>query len=490
MTVGGQQDRRRVIDMSCLPPRRDISKTIAVIGGGFSGSLFALKLNALKPEWTILLVETDTRVGCGLAYGACGPQHLLNVPVARMEVGLEPSFADWLSQRPGQLQEALEESGGSLPDAFVPRQLFGDYLEQHVAGALTRGDGGGIRRIHGEVMAISPSPQRLMLDDGRALEADAMVLATGNQPPGLPFRAAPSTRIVADPWSPGALDGVTRDTPLLLVGTGLTMVDVVLALRARGHEAPIHAVSRHGLLPFSHRPGGSWRSVLQPGVTPKEALRTLRAHAGEAQAQGVPWQRVFDAVRPAVASVWHAWTVRQRGQFLRHLRAIWDVHRHRMAARAGALIGEMVANGGLLLMAGRILAVSEDREGIVAVVRPRGGRTRLVEAGVVINCTGPQIDLRKTEHPLFKTLQRQRLIHSDSLGLGLETEDCAVKAPDGSVSSWLYALGSLTRPAWWEIVAVPEINAQMDRLVRKITNEEETVAAQLPALFLDIGAGI
>jgi uncharacterized NAD(P)/FAD-binding protein YdhS len=489
MTAAARRDRRRGIDMNCHPMRQDVNRVIAVIGGGFAGSLFALKLSVIQPGWTILLVEANARLGRGLAYGACGPQHILNVPVSRMEVGLEPSFADWLIQRPGRLREALEESGW-LTDAFVPRHLFGDYLEQHMFAALARKGNGGIRRVHGEAMAISQMPRQIMLDDGRALAVDAVVLATGNQPPALPFRAKPSDRIVVDPWAPGALDDIGSQTPLLLVGSGLTMIDVLIALEAKGHAGPVHVVSRHGLLPQAHRPGGSWRPVLSAGVSPRQALRIIRANVREAQSQGIPWQRVFDAVRPAVAAIWHAWSLGQRAQFLRHLRAVWDVHRHRMAERVAVAVERFVAEKRLTVSAGRILAAGEEKTVITAVLRPRAGKTQLLEVGAIINCTGPQIDLRRTAHSLLATLQRQGLVLSDPLGLGLESDDCALKAANGMVSDWLYALGPLTRPAWWEIVAVPEINAQIERLVHKIAKREEAFAQLLPELFLDIGAGI
>jgi uncharacterized NAD(P)/FAD-binding protein YdhS len=406
-----------------------------------------------------------------------------------MEVGLEPRFADWLTQRPGLLREALEESG-RLADAFVPRQLFGDYLEQQMSAALVRKDNGGIRRVHGEVMAISQKPRQILLDDGRALAVDFVILATGNQPPAVPFRATPSERIVADPWAPDALDGIGPQASLLLVGSGLTMIDILLAVGAKGHAGPIHVVSRHGLLPHAHRPGGSWRPVLAAGVSPRQALRIIRAHVRDAQSQGIPWQRVFDAVRPSVAAIWHNWSLGQRAQFLRHLRAIWDVHRHRMSERVAAVVERLMTEKRLTVSAGAVLALGEEKNGITAVLKPRMGKTQLLEVDVVINCTGPQTDLRRSAHPLLTALQRQGLIHSDPLGLGLESEDCAVKAADGTVSDWLHALGPLTRPAWWEIVAVPEINAQVERLARKIAQQTEAFALPLPELFLDIGAGI
>jgi uncharacterized NAD(P)/FAD-binding protein YdhS len=298
------------------------AKTVAVIGGGFSGSVFALKLAGARPGWTILLVEERTHAGRGVAYGGCGPEHLLNVPVSRMEIGLQPSFADWLRGRPGLLAEALAESGAKLEDAFVPRQLFGDYVAQRLDEALSQRILPGICRVQGTAARLISGPRRLILADGRQLPVDAVVLATGNLPSRLPFEAGASDRIIGNPWRPGALNGLKPDSTLLLVGSGLTMVDVVLSLRAKGHAGRLVSVSRHGFLPRSHRTGGSWPAFVDVAASPREMLRAIRANVQDAVKSGVPWQRVFDAVRPAAASLWHGWSIGQRAQFLRHLRTL------------------------------------------------------------------------------------------------------------------------------------------------------------------------
>jgi uncharacterized NAD(P)/FAD-binding protein YdhS len=189
-----------------------------------------------------------------------------------------------------------------------------------------------------------------------------------------------------------------------------------------------------------------------------------------------------------VASIWHDWSLGQRAQFLRHLRALWDVHRHRMAGRIAAMVDGLIAEGTLKITAGHILALDEHKDGITLLLRPRRGRAYALDVDVVINCTGPRIDLRNSRHILLQDLFAQGLIRSDPLGLGLESEDCAVKDAGGAVSDWIYALGPLTRPAWWEIVAIPEINAQIDRLTRRLSSEP--AGRPLHAVFVDMGAGI
>jgi len=463
-------------------------RTVAIIGGGFSGALFARKLASRQPAWSILLVEEKGGIGRGVAYGACAPEHLLNVPVNRMEVGLTPTFADWLAPRRSELADALAESGGRLADAFVPRRLFGEYLEERVASAFGTT---GLRCVRGKAVGLTQWPRRLALADGRTFPIDLAVLATGSLAASFPVKARRSRRIISDPWIPRVLDDVAADAALLLVGSGLTMVDTVLSLQARGHRGPIEVVSRHGLLPRAHQAGGSWPAFMDTDASPREALVAVRAAVRAATAKGIPWQRVFDAVRPSVPLLWQGWNLDQRAQFLRHLRTIWDVHRHRMAARNASDIRHLVDRGALRIRAAKVLALDEHKDGVTAILRPKGEKVASREVDFAINCTGPGTDLRETSDPLLKRLHADGLICPDPLGLGLESEDCAVRDVQGDLSDWLFALGPLERPAWWETTAVPEINAQIDRLVHAWTHRAAGLPTRtLPELFLDLGAGI
>jgi uncharacterized NAD(P)/FAD-binding protein YdhS len=474
------------------------SLAIAVVGGGFSGSVFALKCLRADPGARVTLIERGRRVGRGLAYGACESDHLLNVPVSRMELGLEPGFGVWLARHRGPLSEALEESGGDLAGAFVPRELFGAYLEERIAEAAAA-HSGRLTIVRAEAVRLLDYPARgVQLADGRAVAADIVVLATGNLPPRPPAAKDSwlydGAHFVPDPWERDAFDGLGADAPVVLLGTGLTMVDVALKLAGNGHRGPMQAISRRGYLPLAHRAGGSWPVFLdaKAPASPLALMRLLRAQARQAEAQDVPWQRVMDTMRPSVARVWQGWSERERAQFLRHLRPRWDVHRHRMAPRIAARLERLTASGQLGVQAGRVRAYRRAGDRVEVVFVPRGGGPEQVfPAARVINCTGPRSDLDRLAFPLLADLRRRGLIAPDALGLGIETRDCVALGSAGHPSSWLYALGPLTRPAWWEVVAVPEINAQIDRLVRDLAaGPERRAAPSLAEAFSDLGAGI
>jgi uncharacterized NAD(P)/FAD-binding protein YdhS len=198
---------------------------------------------------------------------------------------------------------------------------------------------------------------------------------------------------------------------------------------------------------------------------------------------------VFDAARPAVPSIWNVWSEFSRRQFLRHLRPRWDVHRHRMAPRVSDAFANLQNTGALQILSGRIAGYRPEGRLVEVSLRLRGGGERIFRAGHVVNCTGPGGDFGKTAIPLIADLRERKLAVPDPIGVGVETRDCAVIDGFGEASSWLFALGPLTRPAWWEITAVPEINLQIDRLVAQLVSP--VTAHRLTAAdFMDMGGGI
>lgn len=470
-----------------------------MIGAGFSGTLFALKLAKVRPELRIYLIERNTRHARGLAYGACADYHLLNVPIPRMEVGLTPGFADWLKKRPQELSEAMAESGGDVSATYIPRELFGQYLEERLKEMVSTDREQGIVSIRGEAVRVLTAPRRLLLADGRELPADQVVLATGNLQPRAPRLSDEwmydSAQFVPDPWAHDALGNIDPVAPILLLGTGLTMVDVALKLAANGHRGAMQAISRRGLLPATHQSGGAWPPFLagMVGASPVALMHAIRGEVRKAQANGTSWQRVIDAVRPSIARLWHGWSGAQRAQFLRHGRARWDVHRHRMAPRIGKQLHDLIDAGQLRISAGRVRFYRKGAWGVEAVVATRGqSRETIYSATRVINCTGPRSDLDQIAIPLVADLRARGDIVPDALSLGIETDDCAAIDKHGRASNWLFALGPLTRPAWWEITAVPEIALQVDRLAHNFSAEARGHPSDphLAQAFVDLGAGI
>jgi uncharacterized NAD(P)/FAD-binding protein YdhS len=425
--------------------------TVAVVGAGFSGLLTAVHLLSQDPGVRVRLVERAPRFGRGRAYEAAPPEHLLNVRAANMS-----AFPD----RPGHFLDWLAAQGGTPdPDGFVSRRRYGDYLQDLLRRAV--GEAGARGRLlleHDACVDLAPSPggYDVRLAVGRSFPARAVVLALGaGPPPALPgvdpdILATPL--YVADPWRMAA--GDLPDGEILLIGSGLTMIDVALSLA--GPRRRLTALSRRGLSPRRHAPVAVAAAPSGPMDTPLAALMTLRAHARE-----VGWRAAVDGVRPLTADIWRAWPLDARRTFLRHLAAWWDVYRHRMAPEVAARVATLQDDGDLQVRAGRLEALAVREDGLSALVRLRGRRTHLRQAyAAVVNCSGLSGRLDGADG-LLRTLLLRGLIRPDPLGLGADVDDAFhLIGRRGLRTPYLWAVGPLARAARWETLAVPDLRAQ------------------------------
>ena len=458
--------------------------TIAIVGAGFSGTLLTLHLlRRCCPTTRIHLIERNRQFGPGAAYSTGNPSHLLNVPAGKMSAFRDrPSdFVDWLAA-----QDAAALGGDPIgPGSFVPRQLFGAYIRNLLLDEMRRpGNAGRLKLSRGDALGLDRTPGglQLQLDRGRVVEADLAVLAIGNFPPEPPLGADPEFLdgpfYRADPWGADTFTDLDPDAPVLLVGTGLTTVDAVVTLIDQGHRGPIHALSRRGLLPRRHDasavapPPQDYALPTRLGAL----TRALREASDAALAAGRGWQPVIDQLRPFTQDVWNALSQEDRQRFLRHLRPWWEVHRHRMAPSVAERIDRVRASGQLHIHVGRIARFTPAGERVeVQYRRRRTGDEARLEVARVINCAGPGCDYDRIQHPLVRSLLDAGLVRPDSLRLGLDvTANCALKHADGSISRRLYAIGPVTKAAFWEMTAAPDIRRQCEFL-------GEFLAAQLGA---------
>ncbi len=299
---------------------------------------------------------------------------------------------------------------------------------------------------------------RITLAMGRRFAADAVVLALGVMPPPPPPGAASGLedcpRYIADPWATGE-NLPPGDGPVLLLGSGLTMVDVALSLEDQAR--PLIAMSRRGLLPMSHAEGDLPPLFGRYGGSPAEILRQAQA----ARAGG-DWRPVIDGLRPHVSTIWRQWTIAERRRFLRHLRPWWEVGRHRMAPTVAARIARMRTEGRLTLRAGRIVSVAPGQDCVRIAWRPRGQEAILTQdVEALVNCTGPAADVAGSRSPLIRSLLSQGVVRPDPNHVGLDV-DAEGRVVDftGQPLARLRVVGALSRAARWEITSVPDIRVQ------------------------------
>ena len=445
--------------------------TVAVIGGGFSGLLTAIHLLRADPQVVVRLVERAPLFGRGRAYQTSHADHLLNVRASNMSAFPDQPthFQDWLAR----------EADGGGRDAFVSRSRYGDYLQGLLREEVRDPSRAGRLLLEAdEAVAIAPAGRRQKVDlsVGRSFEADAVVLALGLLPPAPPPGAEPavlaSPAYVADPWRLDPASAPMGD--ILLIGSGLTMVDVALNLAGPGRR--LTALSRHGLIARSHGPTEGAAPPDGSLATPRAAMRTLRV-----QAEKVGWREAVDSIRPLTADIWRGWSLAQRRRFLRHARPWWDVHRHRMAPMIAARLSGLVVSAELEVLGGRLDGLSLAEDGFEAQIRPRGETVTVSRRfAAVVNCTGPRGDPETAAAGLLADLRRRGAVRRDPLGLGLDvTERLQVVGEGGAPTPGLFAVGPLTRAAVWEALAVPDLRSQTAEVAGTVIAELQRVGAAL-----------
>lgn len=440
-------------------------RTIGIVGAGFTGTMLAVHLvQQSATPLRILLIDRAGTVGDGIAYATPNARHLLNVRVANMSAyDSDPDhFVRWLARS--------EATGMPAPSgAFVSRGLYGRYLRSTLSECLATHSGSSVIGVAAEVtrLQVEEGGVRLTTSNGDDHLVDRAALCVGNFPPALPVvpKATPlgAKRYIANPWS-GALSQIGVDDTVLVVGTGLTMVDVVIDLRSRGHRGRIVAVSRRGFLPVGHREVGTYPSFLPADCLPQSVvalMRTVRREIATAAKRGIDWRAVLDALRPQTQALWRALPTAERRRFLRHLRPYWEVHRHRVAPVVSAEISTLQRAGQLVVHAGRTAGVELTDTGVVLIIRRRGETRLPLEGDWLVNCSGPQLDYERIDDPLIRTMFDAGLAKPDPLSLGLDvSDDYRLIDRDGRSSDVLFALGPPIRGGLWETTAVPDIRKQ------------------------------
>ncbi|RZK00707.1 MAG: FAD-dependent oxidoreductase [Novosphingobium sp.] len=430
---------------------------VAIVGAGFSGTLLAI--NLLRHGENVVLVEREeAQLAKGLAFGTRQPEHLLNVRAANMS-----AFPDDL----GHFLRWMGFSSDDQANRFVPRLAYGRYLRELLIDALAAApDRAQVRAGEAVAARFDGGAITLSLAGGAALECRALVLALGNfAPTALPVLAdLPPGLHFADPWRPGATDGLDAIEHIVLVGSGLTAIDAILSLDRAGYRGRMTALSRRGLKPRSHAESGP---VVRPVAEP-EASGAALVRAVRQRAESLGWRAAIDELRPHTQHIWRRHDEASQRRFLRHLRPYWDVHRHRLAPTAASRIAALEGSGRLAFVAGKL--VSAEAEGTRARLRwrPRGSASeQVLPADRIISCIGPEGDVTRAGHPLLDDLIAQGRARADAHRLGVDVEQSGrLRNAAGEPQDGLYAVGPLTKGEAWEIVAVPDIRRQVWDLAR------------------------
>lgn len=433
------------------------STAVAVVGGGYSGTMLVAEL--ARRGVPSVLIEGSGREGRGTAYSTPESAHLLNVIASKMG-----AWAD----KPEDFAAAV--SGEFEPQDYVPRRRYGEYLSSILQDACLSGL---VRVASSDAQAVQREADgwSVSLADGSRVMAPALVLAQGNQAPQAPSlaRNLPPEMFINDPWSEAGrkaiLKGAASGGDVLLIGTGLTMVDVVLTLDEARLRGRITAMSRRGLIPRAHADHGVAPVTLEE--VPLGSLKRLwRWLLGRGAAVG--WRAAVDSLRPHSHSIWQNLSETEQRRFLRHVRPWWDVHRHRIAPEVAGRIKRLVEIGQLEVIAGRVTDMWLEKDKLGVAIKGRGKpQTMEKEFALVVNCSGPLGSIAASGDPLLNSLFQQGLARPDALDLGLEVDSASRIC--GADRAW--AVGPLTKGRFWEITAVPDIRGQVAQVAYDIAKE-------------------
>jgi len=466
------------VSAALAPVGADAPAAVAIVGAGLAGTLTAVHLLRRQPvPLRVLLIERSGRFGPGIAYGTHDERHLLNVPAERMSAFEdEPDhFRAWASRR----LPALE------PGAFLPRRLYGAYLRELLEEAEAQASPGMLERVVGEVVDVRRREKalELQLADGRRIACSRCVVATGSPSGPAPTELPEDPRVVRDPWAT-PLGAAPADGSTLLVGTGLTAVDLVLSHTAAvaggtAPAGPLLALSRRGRLPHAHLPGLRTPAPAPPlpggAATLAELERLLLAHAAQMRGQGYDWRDVVDGLRPVTPALWRLLPIGERRRFVRERARGWEVRRHRMAPPVAARLAHLRATRRLRTAAARLLGARAVRDAVEVDVAAADGGVRTLRCARVVVCTGACADLTCTPDRLVRALLREGLATADSLRLGLRaTAGGALVDARGDADGRLLTLGPLRRGELWETTAAGEIRVQAQQLA------DELMAAAAP----------
>jgi uncharacterized NAD(P)/FAD-binding protein YdhS len=461
---------------------------LAIVGGGFCGAMVAVHLlRAVRTAIDVVVVEPRATLGAGLAYGSAAPEHRINVPSDKMIVFAEDPLHLTRWVRAEGLFDSDPEAVTAEGHHYARRTDFGRYVASLVDAAVRVAPPGSTlqhRRASATDIVALGSRQRVVIDGGEPVDADAVVVTASHETPAFPWPLGPGVAshrgLVRDPWTElGALDveGGNADATVVVAGTGLTMCDVVVSLRWRGHRARVLAISRRALLPQAQGLFGGGTDLF--GDAPPPTARALLRRVRDAARAATDWREELDATRFALPRLWQALPQAERQRALRWLRPFWDVHRFRMAPQVADLLRGERERGALQVEPGRIRAIDiADDGGLVVAWQGRDGREHRTPCLAFVNCTGPTSDMRRAANPLMRALLAGGRARPDPIGIGLDCDaDGRLRGADGVLADRLCVAGPLARAAVAEVTGVPEASAHARRVAERLSCELSAAGA-------------
>lgn len=481
---------------------------VLIVGGGYTGVCLAVQLVRQSTQpLDITLIEPRAQLGQGMAYSTTDPDHRLNAPTYVHTVIPQDAwhFTRWCQAKGLNRHDpqALHADGARYMRRSDFARYLAETLQSHAQGAVN-----GCRIMHCQDQALdaqrTSSGWRLTTRGGQVLQADMLLLATGNPPLRLPAPFAVNWRdhpaVIENGLDTQRLKRIPRDARVLVLGGGLTARDALATLLGQGHAGPLVVMSRRGLMPkpqgpvlpvlekidlpgvLDQLPGGVLMDRLAnpvpdflkqagPAPTVRALLRALRQRIGQVSAEGVGWTVPFDELRDGLWQLWPQLSSMQKQRFFQRLRVWYDVHRFRSVPQTDTTVQKALVAGQLQFWAGQVQAVTKSSSGpglqLALSVKLGGWRQFSAEVfDAVVNCTGLDTAAGLAENPLLQALSAQGHLRLDDarMGLAVDTQCCALNAA-GLAQVDLRVLGPATLGTFGDPIGAMFIGGHVVRTV-------------------------
>lgn len=455
-------------------------KTITIIGGGASGALVLINMLKYFPDApvTVKWIEKSGEFGTGTAYATDKDYHLLNVPANVMGLfhDYTNDFFEWL----------LKKGYAYSEHDYVPRKIYGDYIKEHLFNFLKQQHSLQLELIQAEVVDIQIEYERytLLLKNNKTITTDTVILATGNFLPSHPkvknMEYVNHPNYFRNPWANELNQSLKRTDDVLIIGTGLTMVDKILDFYHQIHKGKIYAISRNGYLPFTHNPCSrhqkypDYTEELLNAANTRDMYAVIRKHIDTGIKSGIDWRVVLDTFRPSLPVIWDKLSLKEKKSFFRRLGSIWTVVRHRIPVICADIIHLLRDKRQLQILGGRIQQIDTTENGfVVTYLDKKEATTKEVHVQKIINCTGPQLNPALADAVLFKNLIEKGLVYPDELGLGLNSlADGRLLDKNNDIIPDFYTIGNGLKGVLFESTAIPEIRVQAYNLAKELLTSD------------------
>lgn len=457
-------------------------KTIGIIGAGFTGTMTAIQLiEKSSAALKIVLINERESLNKGIAYNPYSEKHILNVITGKMSAYSDKPdhFLDWIMARP----DFLEKDKTLIANSFLPRKIYGEYLCEIWQQALKTA---AEKKITVEVidsfvidLDTSDTGVSLWLDNDATFSVDECIIASGSNIPRNPViknkTFYQSKNYFQNPWKIESVKDTKKNTAVLIIGNGLTMVDTVLGLLEQGFKGEIFSISPNGFNILPHRHNGlkytKLTEELSEGLHLFELVKLVNKHIRMVREYGVSAEPIIDSLRPHTQKIWRSFSEKDKELFMFRLRHLWGVARHRIPLHSYDKIQQLRFDGKLHINSGKIIDMNETEKGIqIDYFDKKEHARKNIQVSRVINCTGPETDFLNLDKSFLKNCVLKGILVQDNLKLGISTNIDTFQVIDakGELHRNLFTLGSSLKGELWESTAVNELRGQADKLAEQL----------------------